>query len=959
MPAMIDPGPAQPVERGTTDETVSELAALLHAQSDLGQGFFVAIGEKLVSANDAFCEITGFSLEELLRLPSLLELVPAEDRRGLRRQLGHRRVLTSKFSFETAIVNKRGQRTEIEIAFKPFGDDRPGKLLAVVRDVTSRKRDEQKLRETLSLLSATLESTADGLLVVDLAGKIVSLNSRFVRMWKIPESALATGDDDRAIAVVLEQLEDPDAFLRKVRDLYSQPDAESFDVLHFRDGRVFERYSIPQRVQGRSIGRVWSFRDVTERHRAESALRESEERYRAVVETLNEGLLITDGDDRIVFANERMSAMTGYEGSDMRGQPATQLFLAAKDWPALRERHRRRLRGQSERYEVEMRRKDGASFFAEVHAIPFRNAEGRVIGTLGAITDVTERKRAEESLRRSAREYRDLFESANDAILILRPESQMILEANRKACETYGLARDQIVGMSLKNFTRDVPRSEEQVRRILREGASENLETVHFHRDGTPIDLLVSSSVVEYRGESAILSVCRDITESKRAKQEIERLAYHDALTDLPNRTRFADRLEIALSQARREGHHLAILFLDLDRFKVVNDSLGHKVGDLLLQKVAIRLSQLIRGGDTLARLGGDEFIILLSKIARDEDAARVAQNVLAVFKKPFVLGERELFISASIGISLFPRHGDDREALVKNADIAMYRAKQEGRDNFQFHTSKHTHDAIRRLALETDLRKALDQSDFCVYFQPIVDAETGAIVGAEALARWNHPLRGLLCPSEFIPIAEETGLIVPLGAQVLREACARMQGWHALGHGDLRLSVNLSARQFHQHDLATQVDAVLRETGLAARALELEITESVAMRNVEQSVVILRALKDLGVRITIDDFGTGYSSLAYLKRFPIDTIKIDQTFVHDVSSDSNDAAIVRAAIVMAQELKLNVIAEGVETAEQMAFLRARQCREMQGFLFSASLTADAFGLLLSGGKRYEVSPAG
>jgi EAL domain-containing protein (putative c-di-GMP-specific phosphodiesterase class I) len=283
-----------------------------------------------------------------------------------------------------------------------------------------------------------------------------------------------------------------------------------------------------------------------------------------------------------------------------------------------------------------------------------------------------------------------------------------------------------------------------------------------------------------------------------------------------------------------------------------------------------------------------------------------------------------------------------------------MYRAKQEGRDNYQFHTSKHTHDAIRRLALETDLRKALDRESFCSHFQPIVETESGRIVGAEALARWEHPLRGLLLPAEFIPIAEETGLIVPLGARILRDACAQMRAWHAAGHGGLRLSVNLSARQFHQQDLALQVDAVLRETGLAPETLELEITESIAMQNVDASVVALRGLKDLGVRITIDDFGTGYSSLSYLKKFPIDTIKIDQAFVHDVSSDSNDAAIVRAAIVMAHELKLNVIAEGVETVEQVAFLRRRRCTEMQGYLFSEPMPAEQFGELLSSGTRYE-----
>jgi diguanylate cyclase (GGDEF)-like protein/PAS domain S-box-containing protein len=639
----------------------------------------------------------------------------------------------------------------------------------------------------------------------------------------------------------------------------------------------------------------------------------------------------------------------------MIGKRAREILMSPEQWPTIDDRNRRRLKGERERYEAEMIRKDGGRFFAEVNGIPFRDVDGRIVGTLAAVTDITERKQAEESLQRSASEYRDLFEKANDAILIVRPEDQTILEANRKACETYGLPHDEIVGMSLKSFTRDVYRSEEQIRRILRDGSAENFETVHFSRDGTPIDLLVSSSLVDYRGGTAILSVCRDITESKRAKVQIERLAYHDALTNLPNRTRFADRLEIALSQARTEGRHLAILFLDLDRFKVVNDSLGHKVGDLLLQKAANRLAQLIRGGDTLARLGGDEFIILLSRIDNDEDASRVAQKILQLFKKPFVLGDRELFVSASIGISIYPHHGEDRETLVKNADIAMYRAKQEGRDNFQVHTSRHTHDAITRLALETDLRKGLENGVFPVYFQPLINIETGKIVGTEALARWRHPLRGLMRPADFIPIAEETGLIVPLGARILREACRQTRRWHTEGSPDLRLSVNLSARQFHQQDLVRQIAEVLEATGIPANQLELEITESIAMQNVEVNVVTLRQLKDLGIRITIDDFGTGYSSLSYLKKFPIDTIKIDQSFVRDVTTDANDAAIVRAAIVMAHELKLNVIAEGVETREQLEFLKRRHCDEMQGYFFSEPLTGDGFEALLRSGRVFTV----
>jgi len=426
------------------------------------------------------------------------------------------------------------------------------------------------------------------------------------------------------------------------------------------------------------------------------------------------------------------------------------------------------------------------------------------------------------------------------------------------------------------------------------------------------------------------------------AASQVEHIAYHDPLTGLPNRALFFDRLVVALSHAQRHQHKLSVLFLDMDRFKQINDSLGHSTGDALLKIAAERLRKCVRDEDTVARFGGDEFVVLIQIIARAEDAGRIARKILDVMGAPFVLGERELVVSASVGITLYPPDGQDAETLVKNADTAMYRAKNLGGDNYQFYTPAMNSKALEMLELESGLRRAVKNNELVLYYQPLIDLHSGAIAGNEALIRWNHPERGLLLPDKFIQTAEVSGLIIPIGNWVLREACRQAKFWQRQKGVDLFVSVNLSARQFYQSDLTEQVRSALEEARLQPKFLELEITETNAMKDVEQTIVILKELKVLGVRIAIDDFGTGYSSLAYLKEFPVDTLKLDQSFLRDLIAPQ-DAKLVSGVIALAHSMNLQVLAEGVETLGQLDFLRNNECDRLQGFLFSRPLQPEAF----------------
>lgn len=522
-----------------------------------------------------------------------------------------------------------------------------------------------------------------------------------------------------------------------------------------------------------------------------------------------------------------------------------------------------------------------------------------------------------------------------------------IVEASDFWLDTLGFSRAEVIGRPFLEILNAASNAERpfSLDDFFRPEAIRDLPALLRNRDGSEIDVLLSAIPARSGPGRAAhsLIVTIDLSARNQAEREIHQLAYYDTLTGLPNRALFNDRLRRAVAQGLREGTQVGLLFLDLDQFKAINDTLGHSVGDLLLQTVAQRLQSCVRDEDTVARLGGDEFVITLSHLPSERSPALLADRILSLLSQPVKLGDREFFSHASIGIAIFPGDGHDTDTLLRNADTAMYAAKEGGRNTYRYFSNEMNTRAMEKLQMATDLRRAMDREEFFLTYQPQLDLETGKITGVEALLRWQHPEEGLIPPARFIPLAEETGVILPLGEWVLRTACNQAMAWRAAGRPQMRMSVNVSGKQFRQPDFIETIERVLKETGFDPRWLELELTESVIMEDVQTAIMTLTDLKIRHINLAIDDFGTGYSSLIYLKHFPIDRIKIAQEFVRDIPCDADDVAIVEAIIAMARTLNLSVIAEGVEKQEQLQMLRWHRCTEMQGYYFARPMEVKEF----------------
>ena len=568
---------------------------------------------------------------------------------------------------------------------------------------------------------------------------------------------------------------------------------------------------------------------------------------------------------------------------------------------------------------------------------------------LGAV--VTERKRAERTIRESEKRYRLLFER-NLAGVFRTTLAGRFVECNQATACMFGYdSPEEAMAVPVANLYHSASDREAFLTKLKSEKSVTNQEMKFRRKNGESAWAVLNVSLVDDDSGSAgiVEGMLVDITERKVAEERVQSLAYYDALTGLPNRILLHDRLSKALATARRQKHKVALLFFDLDRFKIINDSLGHSVGDLLLQDVAGRLKSCAREEDTVARLGGDEFLIVLSHVNDIPGAAVSAERFMDALTSTFVVQGHSLSVGCSLGISIFPEHGGDSETLIKHADAAMYSAKDGGRNNFQFFTADMNAQAVERLTLENGLRSALDKKELFLVYQPQMDIASGKISELEALLRWQHPKLGLVPPDKFIRIAENSGLIVPIGEWVLRTACSQARKWQDEGLPAVSIAINVSAVQFRQQGFCELIRRVLRETALAPQYLELELTESLLLGNADVTLSVLQELKAMGLTLAIDDFGTGYSSFSYLKRFPVSKLKIDRSFVRDVAVNPDDAAITTAIISMAKSLNLKVIAEGVEDEAQMSFLRAHQCDEIQGYYFSVPLAADKVAEKLRG----------
>ncbi len=691
-------------------------------------------------------------------------------------------------------------------------------VLGTYIDISEYRHAEEELQFKSTLLAIQQNAAIDGMLSVSAERQVLSYNQRYVEIWGVPEELLKLGESEPLLHHELSQVSDPQSFLDRVRHLYERQHESSADEVVFKDGRVFERYSTPIFGEGsKYYGRLWTFHDITKWRRAEEEMRLASK----VFDGTGEAITISDANVHILTVNKAFTDMTGYTLEEIKGK------------------HPRMLSSTTGKQDQEF--------------------------------------------------YDRMWET------------------------------------------------------IRREGFWQG-EVWDRHKSGRIYPKMMSiSAIKDEQGEVVnYMSIAVDISERKEAEENIRKLAYYDLLTGLPNRSLLRDRIEQAVATAHRDQEKFALMFLDLDRFKYINDSMGHAAGDLLLQGVAGRLQNAIREGDTVSRIGGDEFVILLRDVDAN-DAGRVAHKLLIMLAAAYDIAGQKVHTHASIGISIYPDNARDVETLIKYADVAMYRAKEEGRNNFQFFAPEMNFRSNQLFELENDLRLAFECHEFLLHFQPQLDLHSGQVCGAEALLRWHNPQKGYIPPGKFIPVAEETGQIMAIGEWVLRSACQQLAKWRKQGMPHFPIAVNLSIRQLRQSDLHLLITKVLHETGLQAQDLELEITEGIMLGETEFVTAFWDQMQKLGVQLSIDDFGTGYSSLSYLKKLPVDKLKIDQSFVRDIEVDENDDAIVRSIIALGHQFKLRVIAEGVETAAQLEFLRNSGCDEIQGYYFSHPLPPDEF----------------
>ncbi len=686
---------------------------------------------------------------------------------------------------------------------------------------------------------------------------------------------------------------------------------------------------------GRLTGYLGACNDITDQRTAELRALDKEQEIRMLADNVPVLIAYFDAVDlRCRFANKAYARMWGWDEQSILGRPVREV-IGEEGYREIAPHIERVIAGETVTYERTVKAADGGERVLEVNLRPQRDESGRTVAAFVLIHDITRHRMAELSVRESEERLQKFADATRSGIVF--HEDGIVTDCNDAILRLIGYRYDEIVGTAIIQYVS--PDFREQALEMVRKGIERPYESEIIARDGTPIPVEFEGRLMPFNNKEYRLSVVRDIRRRKASQARIHFLAHHDLLTGLPNRALLLERLEFILAAARRRGTQAALLFMDLDNFKTVNDSLGHAAGDALLKILAERIPAMLRGVDVVSRHGGDEFLVVLPEVQADGPIP-VAEKLLAAISEPMVLEGQSISVSASIGIALYPRDGETPEALIRSADAAMYLAKERGRSNYQFFNRGLAEAAYRALTLETRLREAIRDGSFLVHYQPQVRVDTGAVIGVEALIRWPQADGSWIEPNDFIPVAEQRGLIRTIGKWVLREACRQNRKWQDAGIAPLPVAVNLSSIQFRQKDFVREVEEALGESGLDAQFLAFELTESMLMGDTGDMARTLEGLKALGVKLAIDDFGTGHSSLMHLKRFPIDKLKIDRTFVRDLPDDADDRAIAGAIIDLARNMGITSIAEGVDRPEQLDFLKSRGCEEAQGHLFCRAMPA-------------------
>ena len=908
---------------------------------------------KVLLVNPALCKMFGYEEDELLgKSTSIFHTTKKSYEKFARlafESVIHGKSLSLDYQFKRKDGSSLWGRISGDIV---AGED---EVLWTIIDITKRMEAENELLILKERMEFAIDGNRDIVWDWDILHQELYVSSKWKQILGYPQETPSPAN-----VLQWKQYIPPREFI-KISKIMKQSIEEKKEYLDFRyrlqskEGNqlwIRMRGHLQYSPKGRILRMTGTHSDITQ----EVTLSLKNKQQAQIIEQIHDSVIATDLDGYITSWNYGSELLLGYKAKEVVGKHITMIYRE-EDYPSLGKNIEIVKRDEGHNVEVNLVKKSSEVINVELSLSLLKDEEDQLIGLVGYSRDITQRKKAEKNLQDSLynlNKYLEVIDKIEIGLFVV-DDDFTVRYMNNTMKKWFGNHTNKICYSSVAGLSEPCPYCK------LHDVVVEN-KKVEYNpttADGRSFEI-VATSVINADGKTSKMEVIRDVTAQKQAndhllrqKEELAYQAHHDSLTALPNRLLFNNHLEQSIIKAKRRVGKMALLFIDLDHFKEINDSLGHEMGDKVLGIVTQRLQQSVRKGDMLARFGGDEFAILMEDLHHGQDASVLAKKILEVLIKPIEIEDHVLYVTSSIGVSLYPEDGDSAQNLLKYADAAMYKAKSEGRNNFQFYSAEMTELAFERVVMEASLREALEHEDFVVYYQPQVDAQNSKIIGFEALVRWNHTSMGIVSPAKFLPLAESTGLIVELDRFVMKTAMKQLKLWKDRGYSAGKISLNLTVKQMRQEDFIDFLKEALGEIQLDAECVELELVENQIMSNPEDAIVLLKELNDLGIKIAIDDFGTGYSSLSYLKRLPIDKLKIDQSFIRALPDDEEDSAITKAVIALASSLKLNIIAEGVETLEQKNFLVENACSNIQGYLYSKPLPADEAEAILKDTEQF------